>query len=255
MDLNLERNFLVKFVEPQFTESILDGGLFFKRNGHFIELEEKQLKTGIGDKREGVWTRVLDPETSKMVIMAENGQEIPLKFKKGVYRTSYADLKHLPICCFVSLNLGRDFDIDMETNNATLKENLKNELVKQFAGRDLIFFANPEELMKRVHSECDREEINLLRGIVKYYDDINEAHPLSEKEYDEAPHKGLLYKRKFFEFQREYRIVLKKIFEDDYILNIGSLRDIACNLGTVNSEEELFKITISEQKKREGLLE
>ncbi|WP_375566359.1 hypothetical protein ACE6HX_15810 [Bacillus pumilus] len=255
MDFDLERNFLVKFIEPQFTESTLDGDLFFKRNGHFIELEEKQLKAGIGDKREGAWTRVLDPGTNKMIIITENGQEIPLNFKKGVFRTSYSNLKHLPICCFVSLNLGRDFDIDMENNNATLKENLNIELVNQFAGRDLIFFANPEELIKRVHSACDRDDMNLLRGLVKYYDDKNEPHPLSEKDYDEAPHKGLLYKRKFFEFQREYRIVLKKILEDDYILNIGTLRDIAYNLGPVNHGEDLFKIKISKQKKSKGLLE
>ena len=72
---DFNQDFLVKFVEPEFTESTLDGQLFFKRNGYFINLEKEYLNKGIGDKREGSWTIPLNPETHRMVVIDKEGND------------------------------------------------------------------------------------------------------------------------------------------------------------------------------------
>ncbi|MEH7255800.1 hypothetical protein V7111_27205, partial [Neobacillus niacini] len=81
---DVDVNFLMKFVESQFVDSTLDGKFFFSRNRQFIELEEQQFDKGIGDKREGVWSKVLNPETEEMFIILEDGKELPLNFERGV---------------------------------------------------------------------------------------------------------------------------------------------------------------------------
>lgn len=252
MAVNLNESFLVKFVEKEFTESTLDGNLFFKRNGYFVDLEKEQLEKGIGDKREGNWTRYINPETHRMVLTDMNDNVIPLNVTRGVLRQTFSNLKYMPICCFVVLNLERDFDIDLESGKAELKKELQEELINQFAGRDLIFFRNTNTedfIIDRVKAACEREGIEHMGAKVKYYDENTEDHPMTKAEYEAEPHKGLLYKRKFFEFQREYRFILNKIEDEDYILKLGDIRNIAVNLGEVKEGEDLFQLTIRQQEK------
>lgn len=65
---------------------MLDGDFYFARNRHFIDLEEEQIDKGIGDKREGVWSRVMSPQEDQVFIITEDGRELPLNFEKGIVR-------------------------------------------------------------------------------------------------------------------------------------------------------------------------
>ncbi|MDQ0254603.1 hypothetical protein J2S74_001982 [Evansella vedderi] len=240
MNLDLEMNLLLKFVEPQYSASTLNGELYFSRNKHFIELEEKQLEKGIGDKREGNWSKAFG-EKSKMVIIVD-GKEIPIRFKNAVLRQTYSNIKELPICCFVLLNTKKDFYVDEAENSLVLKPEIEESLTEQFAGRDLIFFNEPEEFLNMVDEACKKEGLGRLRGLVNYYDDKSEPHPMTEEEFDKNPVKALLYKRKFFEFQKEYRIILKAVHEHDRKLNIGDINDVAMNLGRVEQRKLPLKL-------------
>ena len=249
--MNLNESFLVKFVEREYTEGTLDGKLFFKRNGYFIDLEKDQLDKGIGDKREGNWTSYINPETHRMVLTDMDDNVIPLVVKNGILRQTFSNLKYLPISCFVVLNLERDFNIDFESGNVTLKPELQEELANQFEGRDLIMFRNTNTddfIIDRVKAACEREGIEQMGAKVQYYDEKTENHPMSKAEYEEEPYKALFYKDKFFEFQREYRFILNKVEDEDYILDIGDIRNIAINLGEVKKGQELFKMTIQQQE-------
>ncbi|MFK4391527.1 hypothetical protein ABH916_003455 [Peribacillus frigoritolerans] len=236
-DYNIE--VLLKFVESQFAESTLDGKFYFSRNRYFIELEENQIDKGIGDKREGVWSKLYNPEKEKMFIVNEDGTEIPLSVTRGVFRQTYDDLKDVPICCFVLLSLKEDFDVNEDEKRLVLKPEIEEKLIEQFAGRDLIFVTDMREIIKRFDTACENEGLNRMRGMVKYYDDESEPHPLSQEEFDKDPARTLLYKRKFFEFQKEYRIALKKPQKSDRILDIGIVRDISYNLGTIELGKSL----------------
>ncbi|MEM5664343.1 hypothetical protein AAHB94_13145 [Bacillus toyonensis] len=114
MTENRDAFVLLKCVESQFTEGILDGKFYFARNSYFIDLEEKQIDKGIGDKREGVWSRVLDPKKDKLSFITEDGVEIPFTYNRCVFRQTSSELKHCPICCFVMLSVKNDFIVNEE---------------------------------------------------------------------------------------------------------------------------------------------
>lgn len=251
MGLNLNESFLVKFLEREYTESTMDGKLFFKRNGFFIDLEKEQLDKGIGDKAEGKWSRRINPETQRIVLTDMDNNVIPLVIKDAVYRQTFSEVGKLPICCFTVLNLERDFNIDLENGVATLKPELQEELINQFGGREMIVFKNTNNdnfIIDKMKIASEREGFEYMGAKVTYYDDKNEDHPMTKEEYEAEPYKGLFYKRKFFEFQREYRFVLNRIEDEDYILDVGDIRDIAVNLGEVKEGRDLFKITIEQHE-------
>ncbi|MEH7255801.1 hypothetical protein V7111_27210, partial [Neobacillus niacini] len=122
-----------------------------------------------------------------------------------------------------------------DENELIIKPELEQKLAEQFAGRDLIFYTDTDEMVRRIDVACKRNELNRMRGIVKYYDDVLDQHPLSVEDFEADPSRALLYKRKFFEFQKEFRVVIKKPFQNDLILDTGNTRDIAYNLGKVES--------------------
>ncbi|MGG0278333.1 hypothetical protein ABEY37_00995 [Bacillus pacificus] len=242
MTENQDAFILLKCVESQFAESMLDGDFYFARNRYFIDLEEKQIDKGIGDKREGVWSRVLDPKTEKVSFIMDDGKEVPLNFEKCVFRQTRSNLKDCPICCFVILSFKNDFVVDEEQNILTLKPEIERKLSEQFAGRDLILFTDIDEIIERIDAACERENLSRMRGKVKYYDDETECHPLPLEEAESNPTRTLLYQRKFFEFQKEFRYILKKPQDNDMLLNIGNIRDIAYNLGKIKAGK--FQISL-----------
>lgn len=193
--------FLFKCVEKQFTESTLDGNFYFARNSYFIDLEQQQIDKGIGDKQEGVWSELMDSQTSKFVIIVD-GEEVPINFEREVYRQEHSRLKDCSIYCFVMLSAPNDMEFDEKTGEINLKSEVEEKLAEQFAGRDLIFLGDFGELITRINKVCKNEGLHMLRGAIKYYDDKTESHPLSKKEFEKFPPKALMYKRKFLNFKK-----------------------------------------------------
>lgn len=52
----------------------LDGNLYFKNTGYFIDLEKKYGDKGIGDKYEGSHFRHFDPTKGKLVLGSQVGK-------------------------------------------------------------------------------------------------------------------------------------------------------------------------------------
>ncbi|MGX5518843.1 hypothetical protein [Bacillus cereus] len=92
---------------------------------------------------------------------------------------------------------------------------------------------------------CERKNLSRMRSRVKYYDET-ECHPLPLEEVESNPARKLLYKRKFLEFQKEFRYILKKPQDNNILLNIGNIRDIAYNLGKIQVGK--FQISIHYSK-------
>lgn len=240
MNLDFNQNMLLKFVEPKYTEGTLDGGLYFSRSGVFVDLEKQQLDKGIGDEKEGVWISTHHNGEYVMTITDSEGNETSIPLEKLKFEQTFSDLRKVPICCFTVLNLGRDFDADLEKGKLTLKQEVQDKLIEQFAGRDLVIFKSFSDLIYRVDKALKRDGLEVMKDLVHYYDNENEKHPISDKEFHEDAFKTLLYKGDFFEFQREFRFVIKRKFEEDYPLNIGSIRDIAVNLGEIKEGQDIF---------------
>ncbi|AMQ05902.1 hypothetical protein [Sporosarcina psychrophila] len=236
---------LVKFVEPQFVETTMDGNIYFARNKHFIELEEQEKNKGIADKHEGSWSRVLDD--SHRVFLEVDGEMLPLHTKTAVLRNRYDGLSLLPICCFVFLSLKNDFEIIPNENKIKLKSEVDIELRKQFNGRHMILFSDITKVFERFDKSIESMKYPLAKGLVTYYDDKINSHPLSEEEYEKNPARALLYKVKFFEHQKEYRFIINKPLDEDVIVELGDIKDIANDLGVVGIDKQLpFEIIFKE---------
>ncbi|WP_377887962.1 hypothetical protein [Alkalihalobacillus sp. R86527] len=239
MESEFDVKILLKFVEPQFTRNTMNGEFYFAKNKYFIDLEEEQFEKGIGDSEEGVWSQLIKSSDYQIFIPLENGEEFELPFEKAYIKHSYSDLSKFPICCFVLLSLKNDFLYNPDENKFYLKPEIEEKLVEQFQGRDLIYIHNHDEFINRIDKILEDKEIGRMRGLVKYFDDKNESHPLPMDDFDKDAPRTLLYKRKFFEYQKEFRIVLKRPFETDQIFNIGNMKDIALNLEKVEVGKKL----------------
>lgn len=231
-------NLLLKFVDPQFTESTLDGGFYFCRTGYFIDLEKQQKEKGIGDSKEGSWSKYMN-EDSVFVIETDNGERFPLKVKSGAFFTHYEGIRNVPMCCFTFLSLENDFY--EENDNWKIKHHVIESLKEQFKDRDALLF-NPPELLERVKKFCEEKGFPMKGNIVQYYDERQEPHPVSEQDFNMNPTKSLFFKRKFFEFQKEYKIILPDIFEEDFILNSGDVRDITMKMDIENLKNLSLKV-------------
>lgn len=226
---------LLKFVEKQYIDLTLDGKFYFSLSGRFIELEKKQLDKGIGDSKEGAWSRP-KRENSIIMIGEPGGKMYPLNVKSAVFHHTFHGMRKFPILCFTYLKLEKDF-IQYE-DKYTLRSDVVDKLLEQFSDRDVImfnidFFAQFDEVLKE-------RGYDFKRDLITYYDEKKESHPLEYENYESNPFLGLFYKREFFKFQREYRIALREFSEDDLRINIGSIRDYA----KVLSIEELRGLQI-----------
>lgn len=234
----------LKFVEPQYVESTLDGDFYFSRSGYFIDLEKKQKEEGIGDSREGSWSKHIS-EDSVMFIEIEDGEEINFPVESGAFFLHYEDIRKVPMCCFTLLSSENDFY--KENNNWKIKHHIIDSLKEQFKGRVVLLF-KPPELVKRVKKILIEKGIPLKGDRVKYYDEQQEDHPVSEQDFNTNPTKALFFKRKRFEFQKEYRIIFPGIFEEDFILNLGDVRGFSKKMDIENLKKlELEVINSSEQ--------
>ncbi|MET3658597.1 hypothetical protein [Sporosarcina psychrophila] len=228
---------LVKFVDPQFIETTLNGNFYFARNKYFIELEEKEEDIGIADKNEGGWSFL--PQKSDQIILETDDERIVLPINPNVIHTRYDVTEQIPICCFVYLSVKKDFEIVPNTNKLKLKPEVETELRKQFIGRHLILISDMWKALERFEKSAEVMNFHLARGMVEYFDEQNDPHPLSREEYEKNPIAALFYKSKFFEHQKEYRFIINKPLDEDVMVELGDIKDIAKDLGVVGVDKQL----------------
>ena len=209
---------LIKFVEKQFTESTLKGNFYFSQSGQFIDLEKKQFDKGIGDSKEGAWSEYMNEDT-RMVVEIK-GERFPLQVKSGVFNRKNENLRLVPICCFTFLSLENDLNED-----GRIKKSVIDSLIEQFGDRDMLLL-DPAKFLERLDKGIENHGYNFKRDMIEYYDDKAQNHPIPFDEYEKYPVPALFYKRKYFEFQREYRVIIEKAVGENLLLNIGDISDI-----------------------------
>jgi hypothetical protein len=213
---------LLKFVDKQYIDSTLDGNFYFSLSGKFIDLEKKQLDKGIGDSKEGAWSRP-KKENSLIMIGKPGGKMYPLNVKSAAFHHTFQGMRRFPILCFTYLKLENDFIQDGD--KYTLKNDVVDNLLEQFPDRDVIMF-NPD-FFTQFDEALMEKGYEFKRDLITYYDDRKESHPLEYETYEKNPFLGLFYKREFFNIQKEYRVALAGFSDDDLIINIGDIRDYA----------------------------
>lgn len=229
--------FLVKFVTPEYTSSLLEGELFFKRNEYFIELEKEKNDRVIGDRREGSWSRPLDTSNKKYFVKFEDDEKMyPINITRGAVHKQYKNLKDVPICCFTLLSLKEDFD-KVSDNTFKIKDDVIEQFRKEFEDRNVFIF-QLLEIMNCIKDYCEKNKIPMKANKVTYYDEFAENHPLSEEEFSDNPIDTLFHKRSSYSSQKEYRIILPGNYEGDQTLKIDCLKE-RIEVSTISNLESL----------------
>ncbi|PFJ81427.1 hypothetical protein COI95_08655 [Bacillus cereus] len=236
---------LIKFFRPEHVQMFLDGNLYFSNTGYFIDLEEKLGEKGIGDKHEGSFFRVLDPERHLMYIEVD-GEKIKLDFDKGFVTERYDAAREFQLTCFTSI-LEEDMEW-IDENTRKIKDEVIEQLEKEFTGRVPVLITNFDELIDKIHNVLKPKGIRALYGHVKYFDE-HVGSPLEEEVYKKDITQAFFYKRKFFKTQKEYRIITSHPVEGDSMtLNLGDIKECVFNLGSFDILKEL---TLQAVKKEE----
>ncbi|KHE73187.1 hypothetical protein [Halobacillus sp. BBL2006] len=219
----------------------MDGTLHLRQAGVYIDLEKEQKEKGIGDRKEGSWSRHM-PKDSLIVLTHPNtGQKLSYKVKHGVFNTRNDAIRLVPISCFTYLSWEEDFDVDAD-GIGKIKADVAEELIEQFGERKVVAI-QPQDFFRTL-GNVNQDGLKLGYGFVQYYDDQKEPHPVSEEQYDKYPIPALFCKRRFFEFQREFRVVLPKQVENlDTFIDIGDIRDYTFTLDVCELSEKKFGIS------------
>lgn len=219
-----DQNLLFKFIRPEYLDDFLDGKIYMELNKYFINLEEKEGKKGVGDKHDGSMLRFIDPLNSKISIGVGDGKFVDIKFKNAFYAEKQKGIENVPVTCFTVINVN-DFE-EAEENLYKIKRYIINGLSSSgiFSGRKGVLI-NSKEFFDRLENVLKENKYNYRYGIVKYFDEYKENN-ITTEEYDNNPFAALFYKRKFFENQKEFRLILKHAFESAVTLELGNIRDI-----------------------------
>ncbi|WP_448163221.1 hypothetical protein [Bacillus mobilis] len=238
---------LIKFFRPEHVQQFLDGMLYFKNAGYFIDEEEKRGNKGIGDKHEGSFFSPFNPQTHEIYISIGDGEEKhKLNITRGFSTSRYENVRQLQLTCFTAITLD-----DMENINVSeqkIKDELIEELKKDFEGRVPVLISDENTFFDKVKDAFETADIGAKRGFVNYFDGYK-GYPLTEEEYENDITKAFFYKKDYFKSQREYRIITSHPVEGDSLeLHLGDIKECVVNLESVDNLKNLMLQTIEKEE-------
>lgn len=217
--------FFVKFTEPEFVESLLDGNIYMNTLGHFIDLEKETKVKGQGDQYEGAFVfgarniQIIDTETNMVIATA------PV----GMYQERGKSVRNIPIFCFTMFT-AKDFEVLEESENSisfmlNLDEVDKNKFLENFGSKAILL---PQDFVNIIKEDADEQELDFIVSSVTYHDYSVGIDSKRKEEFDNGSTAVVTWKDKFFEFQREVRfVVFNKPSKDPITVKIRSLRGSA----------------------------
>ncbi|MGG1189083.1 hypothetical protein ABE189_19025 [Bacillus subtilis] len=228
---------LFKFINKEnLSDFINEGNLFFKNTGFFIDLEEKDGDTIFGDKYEGSHFRHIDPNRHSIFI-GYKGKSIPVEFEGGYFTKKYESVRDFQLTCFVAPNF-EDFT-NKDNKTFRIKNSVIEELKREFKDRAVIVIHNPDGFVDALKESAEKNTLGLKVGKVNYFDPRSET-PLDDKEFEEDIALAFFYKRKTYQYQREFRIVTQQPIKKDNIkIHIRNIKDYVTLIDDIDALSEI----------------
>ena len=215
--------FLLKATKNEYVKTTIERGRFcFCHPTVFSKWEDNQ--SAQYDRWEGhAAVEALDVVISPITGYREDGFPIYGKVskltEKATIHSQTGDAKHSPICCFRAVERS---EITLSGSNLhyTLGETAQR-IITEF-GYDSYILIQAEPFMERMKKT---KEFRIAGSVI--YQDIMNQFPQSLPDEYESIAEQLLRKDKKYEWQKEYRIILKPTKEEQVFLELGSIEDIA----------------------------
>lgn len=230
--------FVKIFSEPSHSDQFFDGLLYMNALEYFVRLEESE-STLRGDRHEAV-SAWLQPNEIQIEI---NGIRIDSADLAGP--VSLQPTHHLAknIFCmhagYIGGNGPSEFATTIEFEQA-IKIPQKNISLGQCSA----VITNVQKFLQRVKTAAEKQNVSLRGQLVNYYDPSTFHGHFAE---ETTP----FSKQIRFSHQREYRLVANRQASEasPYILDIGSLRDIAhmMSIETINANIRISSLVSSPQ--------
>lgn len=214
--------FLVKFVNPEHLDTLLDGNLYMNTLGHFIEQEKKTKIRGQGDKYEGAHVfpvqniKIIDPKTDQVIATA----------KTGTFQERYEGVKEIPVFCFTVFT-AKDFKVIEEKEDSVtfildIDEDEKNKILENFGSEAVLL---PSDFIEIIEEDSNNQNLDfIIRSVL--YDDFTVINPERKKKFEEKSSEVITWKDRFFEYQREARFaILNRPTQKPINFNMRSLRE------------------------------
>lgn len=204
----------IKLGESEHMKKYLDNGeLRFSPAKFFSEMQEGNDK--IADRYEGAIHYPVECVVAAPIThIDENGMPVYGKgfviADKADFSMTFNNIQRIPFHCL--------YCYDKPVMNALIRLDNYNQIAKEFPDYDTaVVICNTHEFIKRIE-----ENFAIYCNHIKYTDIT-----LSESEIENPIH-FLFYKRKMYEQQKEFRIVLPKLMiEEPQNYQIGPITDIA----------------------------
>lgn len=207
--------FFVKFTQPEFVDSIMNGQLYMNNIQYFSDLESSTKIKGQGDKYDGanvsknIQVKLFDEENGEVVLETISPEVI--------YRSSA--FKWTPIFCMTAFK-SEDFIVISETLDSyvcklNLTNDIKERMLSEFGSKAVVIDSN-ERFLDLLQNHFDSNEIEFMADLVDYVD-FDVPSEQRTREYEQKNIKSIFTKDLFFAYQREYRIALYETYINEPI--------------------------------------
>ena len=208
--------YLIKFgAKKHMLDLFENGNLYLNTLDYFKNLEEKGNRA---DKLETAIANKVFKEKDNYTLTIKLKEEIKFKIVDANL-TQYQEFQG-NLFCLYSIKLD-----DILNNNYKIDARVLEDENYSYS----VLITNVSEFLSRVAKELEKREINFSWKLIKYYNPNKDNKNLT-----------VFNKSNEFDFQKEFRIVVKNLKKKELILNIGNLKDIA----TLNRTEILRDLKI-----------
>ncbi len=236
---------MIKFTKEDYVNSIVNGNLYMNNIKYFVDLENRTGIKGQGDKYEA--GNVISDVEIKFY-KAGTDQLIAEGYAEEIIdRSNFFD--DLPIFCITAFS-ANDFKIIRETGDYyevafDVEESERNRMLANFGEKAILI--NPKLFLDKVDDffRNDKTEYVARRVNYKNLKTNDEERIMNYRNHFLLP---MFTKDKYYEYQREFRIVaLGHRTENNYFANIGSLDKVA--FFVTNTKDVFREITLQIRKK------
>jgi len=209
----------------RFYESLQAGNIYMNSLKYYIDLEKESGVRGVGDALEAA--HVFNDLTFEMR-NRETGEVVFTGKSAGMNFRINGDEKR-PVFCLFTLDADCfdivDEDDEIYKLRLNIPEDQLEKMIQEF-GEDLLLIS-PPAFLERLDATLNESGCSYRRDRVIYDDySINSVQRLDS--YKSQSTEIYFWKDKFFENQREYRIVLTDTEIDEPLtVNIGDISDIS----------------------------
>lgn len=206
MASNNSIHFFIKFGnEVDMLDLLNNGSIYFNSIEYFQKLEEKEIR---GDPYEGTF-RIKNHKKSenlKLEIKFPDSDKTFTIYPVDLHiRSYYSEIKGNMYCLF--------------SVTSTDVENRKNfsidKRLTEF-GSHMVVITKPEKFAKNIFKELKKLQIDFEYGLVEYYDKNKINGDLT-----------FFDKPKMYDYQKEFRIFLKRNSNEPLKISIGSIKEYA----------------------------